>query len=197
MPPDPSAHEPRPSESSVRKRLRESAILLSPALLLAGLVASVIYVVYPHLWERSVLLVANYLVTPIGQEAWIPLGHEMFGLSYLYIAALLFLVNVSVVLFFGLGVPVEALVKAIPWIGEKVEAFEYRVRETRAARLGVTAALGVVCAVPIHSGGAIIGSMAGRTLGLPRRNVVVGVLAGIGVRFIGALLVVYGLLQFL
>lgn len=166
-------------------------LMPAASLALAGVVALTILVALPQYWWPSVRLVLAYLVTPVGQEIWLPLGHVEFGLPIPLVAALLLLVNASVALM-ACGLPVEDLLRKVPRVGARVARFGEKVRNHRLARRGLAVALAVVIALPIHTGGAVVGSLAGRFVGLSPMRAFAAVMAGVSIRLLVALLAVQG-----
>lgn len=124
-------------------------------------------------------LVLLYLVTPVAKEAWIPLAQMQLGLPAPFAAALLLCVDAAMCLFVIFAVPLEKFTRLVP----KVERMGEKVRDSRLARRGLAVALAGVIMLPFHSGGAILGSFAGRLLGLPPGATFAAVVGGVAVRF--------------
>ena len=169
--------------------------LLLPPLAAGAALLTVALALEPRAFVHVAEMMALYLLTPVGQEAWLLLGHNRFGFAYWEIALLLFGLNAVFALFFCYSVPYEALVARLGFLGRRIRRFERRVHDSRAARRSVEAGLFVVLLLPFHSGGSILGSLAGRSLGLDWKPTFVAVMAAIGIRFAAALLLVYGYLS--
>lgn len=137
---------------------------------------------------------ALYLVTPLGKELWIPLAPVQFGLPPIYAAGLLLAVDTAVCLFFLLALPFEALLARVPWAGRALARLATRVRASRLARRSLAAALALALLVPIHSGGAIFGTLTGRALGLPPAATFAAVVGAVALRFGAVLLALHGYL---
>lgn len=134
-------------------------------------------------------LVAAYMVTPLAKEAWVALAQPLFGVPA-PVAVLLFLAAEScVVLAVLFAFPIEWLAAKF---APRIRRFEERVRASNLARRGLAVALGGVIALPFHSGGAILGSLAGRALGLPRLHTYLAVLGGMATRFLVVLVAYMG-----
>lgn len=174
-------------------RVRPSWTLPVASLALAALVALAVLLLLPQYWWSSVRLVLLYLVTPAGQEVWIPLGRVAFGLPTALVVALLLGVNASVALM-ACGIPVDAALARLPRVGARIARFEEKVRKRRAARRSLALALALVVALPIHTGGAILGSFAGRALGLSPWRAFAAVMTGVAVRMLVALAALQGFL---
>jgi hypothetical protein len=167
-------------------------IRITPSFAVAGVTALALFLAAPHLWIPAFKLTLAYLVTPIAKELWLCLGTSQFGLPRPLTALLLILINLSFSLFFALAIPVESLVRKLPRIGRKIARFEERVHGNRYAQRGLSLALFVVVALPIHSGGAILGSLGGRALGLTWWRTVLAVAGANAARVIAAYVIVLG-----
>lgn len=157
-------------------RLLPAACLAAAGFLLIALLAS-------HRLGRIAALVGTYLVTPLGQEAWLVAARSLAGLSTIEAALILFWVSAVQALVFGLGVHTEHLVERIPRLGHRVRRFNHRVRARPRAQRNLGLALFVGVLLPIHSGGAILASIGGRVLGLSGLQTVTAVLGAIAIRF--------------
>lgn len=166
--------------------------LLVPAALLAG-GGLVLAALQPGHLGRTAALVGLYLVTPLGQEAWLAAARATFGLPLWYAAAVLFLVSAVQVLLFGYALRVESALARLPRLGERVRLLETRIHDRPSARRGVAASLFLLVVTPFHSGGAIVASLAGRAMGLGSGPTVAAVLGAIAVRFAVALAILAGL----
>lgn len=147
-----------------------------------------------HLGQTA-SLVGLYLVTPLGQEAWLAAARAAFDLPLWYAATVLFLVSAVQALLFGYALRVESLVVRIPRLGDRVRRLEQRLQEKPAARGGVAASLFLLVVAPFHSGGAIVASLAGRAMGLGSAATVAAVLGAIAVRFTVALALLTGVFE--
>ncbi|HEX2022211.1 MAG TPA: small multi-drug export protein [Candidatus Thermoplasmatota archaeon] len=181
-----------PPVASAADAPRASWTAALPAFALAALVAGAVLLLAPERFWPSARLVGLYLVTPLGQEVWLLLAREQFGFGPVYAAGLLLAVNASVCLFFALAVPAERLAARLPFVGRRVARFEAKVRASRSAERSLALALAVLVALPIHSGGAIVGSLAGRLLGLRPPWIVAAVLGAVALRFAAVLAALYG-----
>lgn len=161
------------------------------SILLAGLAASGILLFAPQWWAASAGLAAAYLVTPLGQEVWLGLGQVLFHLPLALVALLILIVNCCVSLV-CVAVPLEALVARLPRLGGRIARFEARVRSHRAARRGIAVAVAVLIALPFHSGGAILGSLGARALGLTPGRAFLAVATGVATRLCVATVLVAG-----
>lgn len=168
--------------------------LVAPLLLFAigGLLLAL---VLPGRLASSAELVGLYLVTPLGQEAWLAAAKAAFHLPLWYGATLLLWVSAVQVLLFGYAIHVEHVLVRLPRLGKKVRRLEDRVRRGKRAKAGVATALFLLVATPFHSGGAIVASLTGRALGLDSRTTVGIVLGGVTVRFVVALAIVAGVFE--
>ncbi|HUR69246.1 MAG TPA: small multi-drug export protein [Candidatus Thermoplasmatota archaeon] len=151
-----------------------------PGLAFAAGIALLVFVAARGWFIPSAKLAVAYFVTPLAKEAWVAAAEPIFGLPAPYAVFLLLCVEASVVLVVLLAFPVERLARFAP----KVARFEARVRASRLARRGLALALAAIIALPFHSGGGILGTLAGRALGLPRWHTFFAVLGGIAVRFL-------------
>lgn len=130
------------------------------------------------------------MVTPIGKEAWIPLADTQLGLPAAYAALLLLLVDAAVCMFFLDAVPAKTLAARLPRVGRGIARLADRVRDAPAAQRSLAAALALALMLPIHSGGAILGTLGGRSIGLPRVATFLAVTTAVAVRF-GVVLLAY------
>lgn len=133
-------------------------------------------------------LVAAYMVTPIAKEAWVALAPVTFGVPAPLAVVVLLAAESAVVGVVLLAFPAERLARFAP----RIDKLTTRVRESRLARRSLGGALALVIALPFHSGGAILGTLAGRALGLPRLTTYAAVIGGIGARFLVVLLAYLG-----
>jgi hypothetical protein len=154
-----------------------------------GALAALAVLVLARAWFAPLgKLVAAYMVTPLAKEAWVALAQPLFGVpAWLAVLALLATESL-VILAVLLAFPVEKLAKLAP----RIERVEQRVRASPLARRGLAVALAGIIALPFHSGGAILGSLVGRALGLPRLHTYLAVISGIGARFVVVLVAYYG-----
>lgn len=129
-------------------------------------------------------LVAAYMVTPIAKEAWIALAEPAFGVPPALALVVLLGVESIVCVVVLYAFPIDRLAKLAP----KIQKFEERVRASRLARRGLGVALAGIIALPFHSGGAILGTLGGRALGLPRLTTYFAVIGGIAIRFLVVML---------
>lgn len=176
-------------------RLEEApfAWRLAPSLVLGLAVGLAVLLFYPSIFLRATELVVLYAVTPLGQEAWLILGHNApFSLSYGFVAFLLWSVSAAQVLFVALVLPVDKVMARLGRLGRRVVRFEAKVRASRFASTSLALALAVVVALPIHLGGALVGTFAGRLLGLRWHQTAIAVMAAVTLRFALALLAVLG-----
>lgn len=171
------------------------AVRVLPSAAVAGGVALAVLLLTPAYFVETVEFALLALVTPIGQELWLVAAPARFGLPLPFVAAILLAMNLSLSLFFALALPMERLIARIPRVGRRVARFEARIRRSRFFRRGVATALAVIVMLPFHSGGAVLGSLAGRSLGLPWRTTVAAVMAGVVVRLGALTAVAYGVLS--
>jgi uncharacterized membrane protein len=190
VPPDTGPPDAEPVLSGLDARPWFVRIL--PGLGAAAAVALVVALVFPSRFLATVGFSLAALATPVGQEVWLVLGPQRFHLPLVYVAAILAAINLSLCLFFALAFPIQRLMERLPRLGRRIARFEARVQRSRYAQSGLAVALGVVVALPVHSGGAVLGSLAGRALGISWPRTVAAVLGGILVRLGAAFLIVYG-----
>lgn len=124
-------------------------------------------------------LVAAYMVTPVAKEAWIALAPVTFGVAAPVAFVVLLAAEATIVTLVLVAFPAERLARLAP----RIERVTTRVRESRLARRSLGGALAVAIALPFHSGGAILGTLGGRAMGLPRVVTFCAVLGGIAARF--------------
>ena len=143
------------------------------------------------------LLAFAYLLTPIGQEAWLITGPTLFQRTVWEILLFLFAIDTAVACFFVYGVDPAALVRRFPKVGRRIERFHAKVAQSKLARIGLPLALAVILLMPVHTGGAVIGSITGSTLGLQKPVTLTCVLVPILVRFLIAAGVITAFLSLL
>ena len=156
---------------------------IAPPFVSAGVVAAVILLFFNDRFGSSVKLVLGYVFTPVGKEAWLAAGETDLDLPLAYVVVLLWLVEASVALFFALVPPVERILERLPRLGRRVARWEARIHASRSAQYGLGAGLALLVATPIHSGGAILGPVVGRSLGLWWYQAYAAVMVGTTIRF--------------
>lgn len=167
---------------------RAAVLVLAVASLAASALA--VHLLLPAWWERLAGLVALYVLTPVGKEALIPLAETAMGVPALAAALLFLLVDVAFCLATMLVVPVERLAR----VARAAERLRVRVSGSRVARRGLAFGLWAVLMLPVHSGGAVLGTLAGRGLGLGRGATFAAVLGATAARFGLVLLAWWGFL---
>lgn len=167
------------------ERRRAVAVAVAGAAAVALAAAALL----PRAWWLSTAgLAAAYVTTPVGKEAWIPLAEYVFGLPPWYAG----LVVVGINALFCAGALALLRIERIPRLRARVDAFAERITRRGFRRPWMVALLAAAVALPFHSGGAVVGSVAGRLAGLTNLQAAVGVLGGVVVRTAAVVALTYG-----
>lgn len=150
---------------------------------LALVVAALVAIAWPEHFLATLATVAVYVGTAGGPGVAVPAGLAL-GLPVAYVCVLLWAVDVAFSLLFALAIPVEAVKRRIPRVARGVARLHARIARTRSARWSLVAAVAFWVGLPIHSGGAIVGTVAARACGLPAPVTVATVSGAAAVRML-------------
>lgn len=160
-------------------------LAILPSIALAALVAGLVAMIAPHLLLPALLLVGLYFVTPVAKETWIAIAPWKMGIPATLAFVVLLTFEACIVLLVVRAAPVEAVLDRF----KRARRFRQKVAASKWGSRSLALALTLALCLPFHSGGGIVGSATGRSLGLSRTTTFCSVLAAATWRLGVALLV--------